>query len=116
MTTLVSSRTRRSSSTDLWNQVQSSLSFTLSSNFFTGDFRPGKLRVISIARLNASRQLHLRPINVLVLNDPIRRSNLGEGFVLRCFQHLSRPDAATRQCTWRYNRLTGGLSNTVLSY
>ena len=36
--------------------------------------------------------------------------------MLRCFQHLSCPDAATRPCTWRYNRLTGGLSNTVLSY
>ena len=46
----------------------------------------------------------------------VRRSYLGEGFALRCFQRLSLPDAATRPCPWRDNRLTGGLSNTVLSY
>ena len=28
----------------------------------------------------------------------IWKSNLGAGFVLRCFQHLSYPDAATRPC------------------
>ena len=50
------------------------------------------------------------------LRRPSWRSHLGGGFVLRCFQHLSLPDAATRRCTWRHNRLTGGLSNTVLSY
>ena len=50
------------------------------------------------------------------LRRPSRRSNLGAGFALRCFQRLSLPDAATRPCTWRYNRLTGGLSGTVLSY
>ena len=50
------------------------------------------------------------------LQRPSGRSYLGEGFVLRCFQHLSLPDADTRPCTWRYNRFTGGLSNTVLSY
>ena len=50
------------------------------------------------------------------LRRPSWRSYLGGGFVLRCFQHLSLPDAATRRCTWRHNRLTGGLSNTVLSY
>ena len=38
------------------------------------------------------------------LQRPSGRSYLGEGFVLRCFQHLSLPDADTRQCTWRYNR------------
>ena len=38
------------------------------------------------------------------------------GFVLRCFQRLSDPDVDTRRCTWRYNRQTRGLSNTVLSY
>ena len=43
------------------------------------------------------------------------RSYLEGGFVLRCFQHLSWPDAATRRCPWRNNRYTGGLSNTVLS-
>ena len=38
------------------------------------------------------------------LQRPSGRSYLGEGFVLRCFQHLSLPDADTRPCTWRYNR------------
>ncbi len=38
------------------------------------------------------------------LTTLIWRSYLEEGFVLRCFQHLSLPDAATRRCTWRYNR------------
>ena len=50
------------------------------------------------------------------LRRPSWRSYLGGGFVLRCFQHLSWPDADTRRCTWRHNRQTGGLSTTVLSY
>ena len=75
-----------------------------------------ELRAISTARLNASPRLHLRPIDVVVCDGPLVRSYLGVGFVLRCFQHLSSPDAATRRCSWRYNRHTGGLSSTVLSY
>ena len=85
-------------------------------SLFLGGSPPERVRAISIARLWTSPPLHLRPINVIVSDGPVRRSYLGEGFVLRCFQHLSFPDAATRPCTWRYNRLTGGLSNTVLSY
>ena len=73
-------------------------------------------RAISTARLNVSPRLHLRPIDVVVCDGPLARSNLGVGFVLRCFQHLSCPDAATRLCHWRDNRCTGGLSSTVLSY
>ena len=73
-------------------------------------------RAISTARLNVSPRLHLRPIDVVVCDGPLARSNLGVGFVLRCFQHLSCPDAATRLCHWRDNRYTGGLSSTVLSY
>ena len=38
------------------------------------------------------------------LQRPSWRSYLGEGFVLRCFQHLSFPDADTRQCPGRDNR------------
>ena len=38
------------------------------------------------------------------------------GFPLRCFQRLSVPDIATRQCNWRYNRHTSGRSIPVLSY
>ena len=76
-----------------------------------------RVRVISIARLWTSPSLHLRPIDVIVSDDPYyRKSYLEGGFVLRCFQHLSLPDAATRRCSWRNNRHTGGLSNTVLSY
>ena len=59
----------------------------------------GTLRAISTARLNTSPCLHLRPINVVVCDGPLARSYLGDGFVLRCFQHLSEPDAATRLCT-----------------
>ena len=55
-------------------------------------------RAISTARLNTSPCLHLRPIDVVVCDGPQVRSNLGAGFVLRCFQHLSFPDAATRPC------------------
>jgi len=44
------------------------------------------------------------------------RSHLVEGFTLRCLQHFSRPDVATRRCRWRDNRYTRGPSNPVLSY
>ena len=70
---------------------------------------------ISIARLRASPPVHLRPIHVIVSDGPVR-PNLAAGFALRCLQRLSTPDAATLPCTWRYNRLTGGRSGTVLSY
>ena len=58
----------------------------------------GMFRAISTARLHGSPRLHLRPIDVVVCDGPLARSNLGDGFVLRCFQHLSKPDAATRRC------------------
>ena len=58
----------------------------------------GTSRAISTARLNTSPCLHLRPIYVVVSDGPKSRSNLGAGFVLRCLQHLSFPDAATRPC------------------
>ena len=73
-------------------------------------------RANSTARLNVSPRLHLRTIDVVVFDGPHSRPYLGVGFVLRCFQHLSCPDAATRLCHWRDNRYTGGLSSTVLSY
>ncbi len=75
-----------------------------------------RCRAISTARLWASLPLHLRPIDVIVSDGPVWRSNLGGGFALRCFQRLSLPDAATRRCPWRDNRRTGGRSDTVLSY
>ena len=73
-------------------------------------------RAISAARLNASPRSHLRPINVVVSHGPPRRPHLGVGFALRCLQRLSLPDAATRPCAWRRNRLTVGPSDPVLSY
>ena len=44
------------------------------------------------------------------------RPNLEGGFPLRCFQRLSIPDIATRQCHWRDNRHTRGQFIPVLSY
>ena len=78
-------------------------------------------RAISTARLHVSPRFHLPPINVLVLHGPseARRpgsAHLEGGFPLRCFQRLSLPDVATRQCPWRDNRYTRGQSIPVLSY
>ena len=73
-------------------------------------------RAISAARLNVSPRSHLRPIDVVVSDGPPRRPHLGAGFALRCLQRLSAPDAATRPCAWRRNRLTVGPSDPVLSY
>ena len=84
--------------------------------FYWGDCSPERVRAISIARLPALPLLHLRPIYVIVFDGPMWRSYLEGGFVLRCFQHLSWPEAATRRCGWRHNRFTGAPSNTVLSY
>src|SRR5579875_1467794 len=42
------------------------------------------------------------------------RPHLGEGFALRCFQRLSRPDTATQRCAWRHSWDTGGRSTPVL--
>ena len=85
--------------------------------FFSWGLRPGKVRAISTARLCTLPCLHLRPIDVIVSDGPaLRRPNLEGGFVLRCFQHLSWPGAATRRCGWRHNRYTGAPSDTVLSY
>ena len=44
------------------------------------------------------------------------RSHLETSFPLRCFQRLSLPHLATRQCHWRDNRYTRGASTPVLSY
>ncbi len=55
-------------------------------------------RPISTGQLNPLLGLHLRPINPVVYRGPSGRVHLGEGFTLRCFQRLSRPDVATRLC------------------
>src|SRR3954469_782440 len=44
------------------------------------------------------------------------RSHLQASFPLRCFQRLSLPHIATRQCDWRDNRYTRDASTPVLSY
>ena len=44
------------------------------------------------------------------------KSHLEASFPLRCFQRLSFPNLATRQCHWRDNRYTRGSSTPVLSY
>ena len=77
---------------------------------------PERVWVISIARLVRYRTYTCDLSTSSSLTTLIWRSYLEGGFVLRCFQHLSLPDAATRRCSWRNNRHTGGLSNTVLSY
>ena len=44
------------------------------------------------------------------------KTHLETSFPLRCFQRLSLPHLATRQCHWRDNRYTRGASTPVLSY
>jgi hypothetical protein len=44
------------------------------------------------------------------------RSHLQASFPLRCFQRLSLPHIATRQCDWRHNRYTRDASTPVLTY
>ena len=44
------------------------------------------------------------------------KTHLETSFPLRCFQRLSLPHIATRQCHWRDNRYTRGTSTPVLSY
>ena len=78
-------------------------------------------RPISTAKLNASRRLHLRPINLVIFQGPSEglrpgRSHLEAGFALRCFQRLSLPDIATQRCSWRNSWHTSGPSTPVLSY
>ena len=64
-----------------------------------------RARPISNARLNALQHLHLHPINLVVYKGSYRRkTHLGMGFPLRCFQRLSRPDSATGQCYWLTTR------------
>ena len=95
-------------------KADTSVDFFYEAPFFGAQSR--SLRAISAARLNVSPRSHLRPIDVVVYHGPLRRPHLGAGFALRCLQRLSAPDAATRPCAWRRNRLTVGPSDPVLSY
>ena len=74
-----------------------------------------KFEHISTPRLKPLRALHLEPINLVVFQEFIV-SNLGRGFVLRCFQHLSFPNIATRRFSWYQSRYTRGSFISVLSY
>src|SRR5579863_3427866 len=69
----------------------------------------GRLVPVSSTSCNASTSglstsLSRRGLQDLAVGIP----NLGVGFPLICFQRLSRPDMATRQCGWRHNRYTSG--------
>ncbi len=76
---------------------------------------PNRIRTISTSRLNALLRFYLKPINVIIFHGPMI-SYLETGFPLRCFQRLSIPDIATRQCHWRDSRQTRGQFIPVLSY
>ena len=81
------------------------------------DFGEGQAeRIISTGSLNTLLCVHIPPINQVVFLDPSGRAHLEGGFPLRCFQRLSLPHVATRQCRWRDNRNTRGASIPVLSY
>ena len=56
-------------------------------------------RMISTSRLNVLPRFHLKPINVVVSDDPSGKIHLGRGLALRCFQRLSLPHIATRPCS-----------------
>ena len=78
-------------------------------------------RPISTGQLHTSRCFHFRPINPVICWGPYPphgggRSHLEEGFPLRCFQRLSRPNVANQPCHWHDNWHTRGPSVPVLSY
>jgi len=53
---------------------------------------------------------------VVVFHGSQGNARFEGGFLLRCFQQLSRPNIATLHCRWRDNRSTRDSSNPVLSY
>src|SRR5699024_12622847 len=63
-----------------------------------------------------SPYLHAKPIHQIVSLSSVGISHLEGGFILRCFQYLSRPYLATQQCRWHDNWYTSGMSIPVLSY
>ena len=77
---------------------------------------PERVRVISIARLRRYRRYTCDLSTSSSLTTLVWTSYLEGGFVLRCFQHLYWPEAATRRCGWRHNRFPRGWSAPVLSY
>jgi hypothetical protein len=74
---------------------------------------------VSTGRLRRSPALHVRPIDLVVYQEPsakARKPGLGVGFALRCFQRLSVPDLATQRCPERDSWHTRGRSSPILSY
>jgi len=76
---------------------------------------PNRNRLISTPWLKRLLALHLEPINVIISHESQMIPNLGDGFILRCFQNLSVPNIATLRCPWQDSRYTRGLFNSVLS-
>ena len=72
-------------------------------------------RVISTPRLKTLLSVHLEPINVIISYDAQTNTDLGGGFLLRCFQKLSIPNIATLRCSWQNSSHTRGSFNSVLS-
>ena len=77
-------------------------------------------RPIRSGMLNASRRLHIRPVDGWSSRGlqglAPGTDNLRGGLALRCLQRLSRRDVATRRCRWLDNRNTRGRPPPVLSY
>ena len=73
-------------------------------------------RAIRTSKLNTSLYLHTWPIDEVVFLGSQAKPSFEVSFPLRCFQRLSRPYIATRQCGWRHNRSTRGTFLPVLSY
>ena len=71
-------------------------------------------RAIRTGKLRALPHFYIRPIDVVVYHGSRARPGFEEGFPLRCFQRLSRPNLATRLCRWRDNWHTRGSSTPVL--
>ena len=71
-------------------------------------------KFISSSQLNASRRLHLSPINLVIYKEFII-PNLEACFALICFQRLSEPNIATERCPWQDSSQTRGSFIPVLS-
>ena len=75
---------------------------------------------VSTGQLRQLLAVHRQPINLVVFQGTLglaaTKPNLGDGFVLICFQHLSKPYLATLRCHERDNRNTRGTSLQILSY
>src|SRR5690349_13969440 len=78
----------------------------------------GQLVLVSLTRYRASTPSLSTSWSRTTLQGALGpgKTHLETSFPLRCFQRLSLPHLATRQCHWRDNRYTRGASTPVLSY